>query len=170
MLALALCVAGCSFETGGHAPRNCAELLDREPGATSGVRTMVLEPRARPTDVYCEMELGGGGWTLWYSPDAGSYSGNEGMPRCGSLQLTDCVAGTFVQRGLRDGIYLVYADGHVFELGPDLRATAVSTVTESHGACPDISCSAGSMSCLFSTLKDGPGCCVAGMQNNVCLR
>jgi len=160
---------GCSLETAGRAPKDCAELHEREPTATSGVRSIVLEPRGRPQDVYCEMDLGGGGWTLWASPDVGTFAGNAGMPRCGSLQQTDCFAGTYVERGTKEGLYLFYDDRHVFELTGDLRLRAVNVVAETHGPCPELSCMTGSTNCLFSVLKDGPGCCVDGGQNNVCL-
>jgi len=167
---VAVTAVGCSLEASGRAPRDCAELLLQEPGASSGVRTLAVEPRSRPRDVYCEMDLGGGGWTLWPSPDAGTLPANEGMPRCGALYHTDCVAGTYVQRGLRDGLFLVFADSQVFELAADLRLTAVSARTESHEACPTgLSCDGGSSNCLFSTLIDGPGCCVDGPQVNFCL-
>ena len=112
-----------------------------------------------------------GPWTLWYSADVHILESNTNLPRCGPGLETQCYAGTYVDRGYRDGIYYIEEDGTtVQQLNPDLSWTQRSGVREDRGACSRIFyCASGNNICLFSYLTDS-GCCTNPNQSNFCLR
>ncbi|PIK16079.1 fibrinogen-like YCDxxxxGGGW domain-containing protein [Halobacteriovorax sp. JY17] len=57
-------------------PKNCQDILERNPDATSGVYSIDISPGSPDTRqmVYCDMENDGGGWTLLFSHNiSGGY-------------------------------------------------------------------------------------------------
>ena len=154
-------------------PPDCMVLRAAYPEATSGVYIVDFDGAGPgPTrEVFCDMELEGGGWTLWPAPEVDALPANAGLPRCGMSLGVSCYAGAFVGRGYRDGVYKIPDGNTALALQNDLSWKALGAGGEQRDGCKDVEyCKAGNDRCLFSLLLDGSGCCTDPDQFNFCLQ
>ncbi|MEM6994607.1 MAG: fibrinogen-like YCDxxxxGGGW domain-containing protein [Myxococcota bacterium] len=151
---------------------DCAEIQMFNPLLPSGVYEIDPDgPDGEMSfDVFCEMDVAGGAWSLWHDEAMNDLEANAMMPRCGMDPADDCFAGVFAGRGDAPGIFR--RTGEVIEeLAPDFSWAPVEVVQEHHTACSDTQpvCDAGEGNCLFSFIGDGADCCTETSMNNLCV-
>jgi len=92
------------FQGGFARPASCQDHLDNDPGAASGIYE--IQPNiALPTvDVFCEMEVDGGGWTLVAASANEPLDDAAGPWHPDLISLTPASANQHVWEGMRDVI------------------------------------------------------------------